>query len=114
MFDHSLSRITNDVAAVACAKRTSRFVYRNGSTRQHLLAVWDRSGTPSDTNVTAMAQITLTGSAIKEPVWVDLISGRICEFPAERVTRTGDTVVFKDVPVYDAPVLVAEKALVVK
>lgn len=35
-------------------------------------------------------------------------------FPAERVTRDGDTVVFTDVPVYGAPMLLAEKALVIK
>jgi hypothetical protein len=114
VFDSTLTRVTNEVAAVACAKRTSCYVYRNEATGQHLLAVWDRSGTPSDTNATVSAQITLTGCALKEPVWVDLVSGRIFEFPAARVSREGDTVVFREVPVYDAPVLLAEKALVVR
>jgi hypothetical protein len=114
VFDHALTRVTNEVATVECAKRTACYVYQNRETGRHLLTVWDRSGIPSDTNATVSAQITLKGCAIKEPVWVDLISGRIFEIPAERVTRDGDTLVFKDIPVYDAPALVAEKALVLK
>ena len=78
------------------------------------MAVWDRSGTPSDTNTTVAARITVKGCTIKEPVWVDLVSGRIYAFPTERVTREGDVLVLNDVPVYDAPVLIAEKRLVTK
>lgn len=114
VFDHALTRITNEVATVECAKRTSCYAYQDKATGQCLLALWDRSGTPSDTNTTVAARITLKGCTIKEPVWVDLVSGRIYAFPAERVTREGDALVLNDVPVYDAPVLVAEKELVTK
>ncbi len=114
VFDDTLARVTNDVATVECARRTSCYVYQNKVTGQQLLTVWDRSGIPSDTNATVSAQITVRACTIKEPVWVDLVSGRIYEIPAERVARDGDTLVFKDIPVYDAPVLVAEKGLVLK
>ena len=114
IFDHTLARVTNDVATVECAKETSCYVYQNPKTGQQLLAVWDRSGTPSDTNTTVSAQIAVKGCTIKEPVWVDLISGRVYAFPSDRVECKGDAVVFKHVPVYDAPVLVAEKGLVVR
>lgn len=114
VFDHSLERVTNAVATVACANRTSYAVYREKATGRQLVTLWDRSGIPADSNATIPATVTVAGCAMKEPVWVDLVSGRIYAFPADRVTRDGDTVVFRDVPVYDAPVLLAEKALVVR
>ncbi len=114
VFDNRLVRVTNDVATVECAKRTACFVYQDPVTGQELLTLWDNSGVPSNTFETVTAQITVKGCTIRDPVWVDLVSGQIYEIPAERVTREGATVVFKDVPVYDAPVLVAEKSLVVK
>jgi hypothetical protein len=114
VFDSTLERIATDVATVACERRTACFIYQNPATQQQLITLWDASGVPSNTFQTVSAQVTVKACTIKEPVWVDLVSGRIYEFPADRVTRDGAAVVFKDVPVYDAPVLVAEKALVVK
>jgi len=101
-------------AAVECAKKTDCFVYENPATQQQLLTVWDGSGTPSNSFATVSATITVKNCTIKSPVWVDLVSGGIYEFPAGRVARDGGSVVFKDVPVYDAPVLIAEKSLVLR
>ncbi|HNX34071.1 MAG TPA: beta-galactosidase [Kiritimatiellia bacterium] len=114
IFDNTLVRVTGDAAAVACAKKADCFVYENPATQQQLLTVWDGSGTPSNSFATVSATITVKNCTIKSPVWVDLVSGGIYEFPAGRVARDGGTVVFKDVPVYDAPVLIAEKSLVLR
>ena len=114
VFDSTLDRVTEPVVAVMYAKGTASFVYRNKSTGQHLVVLWDNSGTPDDAFVTRPAQVVVKGQAMKEPVWVDLVSGRIYEIPAERVTTAGGFTIFKDVPLYDAPVLIAEKGLVLK
>jgi hypothetical protein len=45
---------------------------------------------------------------------VDLITGGIHTIPAKQIVRDGDKVIFKDIPVYDAPVLITEKSLVMK
>ena len=114
VFDNTLARVKGDAARVECAQPTASFVYQNPETRQQLLTVWCNGVVPSNSVETVAATITVKACTIKEPVWVDLVSGRIYEFPAARVSRSGDAVVFKDVPIYDAPVLIAEKALVVK
>jgi hypothetical protein len=44
-------------------------------------------------------------------VWVDSITGGVHEIPAEKVARDGDTWIFKDIPIYDAPAFIADKAL---
>jgi hypothetical protein len=64
--------------------------------------------------VTRPAQVVVKGITFKEPVWVDLVSGRIYALPANRITSAGGFTILKDVPLYDAPVLIAEKASVLK
>ena len=49
---------------------------------------------------------------IAEPVWVDMITGRVCEIPLESVRAEGGETVLFDVPMWDSPVLVADRAAV--
>ena len=46
---------------------------------------------------------------LRDPVWVDLLSGRVYDFPAERVVPCRSCVRYLDVPVYDSPCLLAER-----
>lgn len=79
-----------------------------------MIVLWDNSGTPDDSFLTHPAQVEAKGITINEPVWVDLVSGRIYEIPADRIAKTDASIVFKDIPLYDAPILIAERALVLK
>ena len=47
---------------------------------------------------------------MKEPVWVDLFSGRVFEIPAANVLVHSCGVNFIDVPMYDSPCLIAERS----
>ena len=114
VFDDTLERVKQPAVAVMYDKSTASFAYRNKTTGQGLVVLWDNSGTPDDAFVTRPAQVVVKGLAIREPVWVDLISGRIYEVPADRVQTAGGFSIFKDIPLYDAPVLIAEKELVLK
>jgi len=110
VFDDTLERVKQPAVAVMYDRATACFAYRNKKTGQSLVALWDNSGTPDDAFVTRPAQVVVKGLAIKEPVWVDLVSGRIYEIPADRIVKAGAFTIFKDIPLYDAPVLIAEKA----
>ena len=72
---------------------------------------WDKSAVPSNGNETVSAILTTPKIELKEPVWVDTITGGIYELPMERMIVEGEKLVFKDVPVYDAPTLIADKSL---
>lgn len=72
---------------------------------------WDQSGTPQNTNDTIPATFKVKGVKFTEPVWVDVLTGDIYEIPAAQVSVEGDTTVFIDLPVYDAPVFVTDKSL---
>lgn len=114
VFDDALERIEGPVVGVMYEKRTASFAYRNKATGHCLVAAWDNSGTPDDAFATRPAQVVARGVAILEPVWVDLVSGGIYEIPPDRVLKAGEFTIFKDIPLYDAPVLIAERALVAR
>ena len=114
VFDDTLERVKEPVVGVVYDKSTASFAYRNKNSGQNLVVLWCNSGTPDDSFATRPAQVVVKNLAIKEPVWVDLVSGRIYEIPADRIVKTGEFVIFKDIPLYDAPVLIAEKKLVLK
>ena len=112
VFDDTLERVQDASVVITSDKSTAAFAYRKKSSGQHLVVFWDDSGTPDDAFVTRPAQVSIKGLPIQQPVWVDLVSGRIYEIPADRIAKEGEQVVFKDVPLYDAPVLITEKALI--
>jgi hypothetical protein len=114
LFDDTLERVKESGVTVTYDKSTACFVYRNKATQQNLIVIWDNSGTPDDIFVTRPAQVESKGFTINEPVWVDLVSGRIYEIPADRLTKDGAATLFKDVPLYDAPILIAERSWVLK
>jgi hypothetical protein len=114
IFDNTLARVPDADIIVDYKNPTSAYLYNKKAGGGQLLVLWDRSAMPSDEVVTGSAGISVKGCTIKEPVWVDLVTGRIYEFPQERISRDGDTTTFSDVPIYDAPVLIAEKALLMK
>ena len=50
------------------------------------------------------------GEPLRDPVWIDLLTGRVHAFPRENVIPCRDRVRYLDVPVYDSPCLIAERA----
>jgi hypothetical protein len=111
VFDDTLQRVQGPVIKVSYDKPTACFAYRNKTTGRNLIVLWDNSGIPDDSFVTRPARVEVQGLAVKEPVWVDLVSGGVYEIPADRVTTADGTTVFRDVPLYDAPVMIADRAV---
>ena len=52
------------------------------------------------------------GEPLNDPVWIDILSGRVYEFPKERVVKCRACVRYLDVPVYDSPCLLAERTAI--
>ncbi|MDX9868816.1 MAG: beta-galactosidase [Kiritimatiellia bacterium] len=114
VFDSALARVTGPVVSVMSERPGACFAYRHAATGAALVVLWDRSATPDDAFVTRPVQVTVKGLTFREPVWVDLVSGRIYAWPKDRTLRVGEFTLFRDVPFYDAPVLIAEKDTVIR
>ena len=112
VFDDTLERVKEPAVAVMHDRGAAAFAYRNRETGRGLAALWDNSGIPGEAWETRPAQVVVRGLAIEEPVWVDLASGRVYEFPAGRIVRADGFTIYRDLPLYDSPVLVADRSLV--
>jgi len=84
---------------------------REGGTRVEYDAVIDtKSGRPSDSLTTREVIFEWGGRLLKDPVWVDLITGWVYEIPAENQIRHADGITFVRIPAYDSPCFVTERA----
>lgn len=69
-----------------------------------------RFSRPGDSFVTRPAVFRYTGARLKDPVWVDLLTGRVYAYPQAKQIVTKGGVRFLDVPVYDSPCLITERS----
>jgi len=73
-----------------------------------LAFVWYNDAIPDDTLAWDRVSVTLP-VAFKEPVWVEMVTGRVFVLDKADVSVSGGATQFRSLPVWDAPVLVAER-----
>ena len=75
-----------------------------------LITLWRASDTPGKRPDLENVVLTISDAAFTEPVWVDVLSGRVYAIDASLwETRDGGTA-FSRLPVYDSAVVIAERA----
>ena len=111
IFDSTLEPVSPDHAAVFFKRNCARFPFAGTAGQGNLLAYWDRSDAPGDAVVPENGDILFRDFPFDEPVLVEMISGKVYEIPADRISKAGEYVAFRDMPVMDSPILIAEKRL---
>ena len=86
----------------------SAFAYRHKQTGVSLITIWSHEARPADNYTPKPTTVTVEGR-FTQPVFVDLITGKITEIPKANWSKTGNTVTFTNIPVPDYPVLIADK-----
>lgn len=66
---------------------------------------WDASEMPRDENITKSAKVTVKGSPVQNPVWVDLLTGNVYKITDDRISFKKGTTTYS-VPVYDSPAFI--------
>ena len=64
---------------------------------------------PGDSFETRPAVFNYAGAPLEDPVWVDLLTGRVYAFPKQDMLVHSCGVTFVNVPVYDSPCLLTER-----
>ena len=67
---------------------------------------------PGDSFELHPIELTAAGKPLSDPVWVDLMTGRIYEFPSESLAPDGDSTTYFSVPAYDSPCMLTERSVV--
>lgn len=114
IFDNRLSRIRDFSFTSAnegvTSKTLSAFAYADAQGRT-IVTIWDRTGRPADTKIRP-TDFAFPKASFKSPVLVDMLSGAVYEIPKSAWEQKDAGCAFKGVPVYDSPVLVAERELI--
>ena len=77
-----------------------------------VLLVWYSHRIPSDALVFDTVRLSVPGVAFSDPVWMDMITGRVYEIDRKDVKTRDETTEFGRLPLWDSPVLLAERAQV--
>jgi len=114
VFDNNLVRQQDYDCTIECDQPITWFAYRHGQADCDLLVFWNGTTFPVDTNDTLPATIRVAGGKFADPVWVDVITGRIHEIPEECKSLADGKMVLTKIPTYDAPVIITDRKLVLK
>lgn len=83
--------------------------WTTGEWRQHGGAWKMNDVRPMDDCSTRPAVIEWAGVPLEDPVWLDLMTGRVYAYPKAKLLRRTDGTTFLDVPVYDSPCVLTER-----
>jgi hypothetical protein len=97
--------------SVECKKEVAWCAFKDKKTSLDLVAFWDGTGVPGNRFDVLRTTLAVIKGRFQDPVWVDLLTGGVYAIPAEKSTAAGCSYTFRDVPVYDSPVVLTDKGL---
>lgn len=109
LFDDEL-KLDSAIHLQSSFENQSYFSYTHKKSRGSLITIWQNEDRPADNYEAKGTTITVEGGQFKNPVFVDLINGKVYQFPKGAWMNEGNKYIFKDVPVPDYPVLIADKS----
>ena len=110
IFDDSLVRVTNFPCTASVTNPVAAFAYA-GKTADQVVTLWFKGAMPSDSNSKTPVDLTFLASRFTTPVYADLRTGEVYSIPKANWSRAGEGVVFRQIPIYDSPILIAEKGI---
>jgi hypothetical protein len=109
VFDNTLRRIDKYAwASDPKFRNVAVFAYAKPSGKQ-VVTVWLSGKPPTKDYPTRRAAFTFARGSFADPVYVDMLSGKVYGIPRAKWSRDGEAHTFKDVPVGDWPVLIADR-----
>ncbi len=111
IFDDTLERIADCSFESNTTNKLTVSAYRSKTAGAQLVAIWFGGSPVAETNATTPVNFTFKAAQFKEPVLVDLLNGRVRGVPASNWKQEADGCSFRGIPVYDSPVLIAERTL---
>ncbi len=108
LFDEQIELIKNKPTTNQSSVYT--FQYQHRQNKGSLATLWSGEARPAETYEPKATTITIEGS-FSNPVYVDLITGKIYEIPREKFKKVGKQTIFNEIPVPDYVVLIADKSV---
>ena len=78
---------------------------------QQIFTIWVDEYIPTNRNEVQSVNFSLLNGKLDKPVYVDILTGGVFEIPESQIVRKGNLITFRGLPVYDAPILVADASI---
>ncbi|MBW3630744.1 MAG: hypothetical protein KY464_15810, partial [Gemmatimonadetes bacterium] len=108
-FDHTLERIPH-YPYTGGSDTLALFGYRKKGTDEQVVTIWKSGSTPSNSNEKTAMAFTFAAAKFSDPVYVDLRTGAVYDIPEGSWSHDGTQHAFRDIPIYDSPVLIADRS----
>ena len=95
-----------EYASTAARELTVAGFQRNGTS---VALVWYKDQIPSDELKWDLVDLTIQKAVFKDPVYVEMITGKVYGLDKSAWKSAGDGVGFSQLPVWDSPMMIAER-----
>jgi len=112
IFDDTLQRAPEYPFQTTALRGVTLTGYRRQSDGAQVAAFWFHDAPPADANGVSLVDLTLQNGKFVEPVLVDLRTSTVYSIPSEFWKQESTGAAFRDLPVYDSPLLIAERSAV--
>ncbi len=110
IFDATFRRIQDFPWTSTSLRGLSVSAYQREQDGAQVVAYWFSDAPPAQANGVTLADLAVRHGRFKEPVLVDLRTSTVYAIPASRWSQAADGARFKDLPMYDSPLVIAERA----
>jgi hypothetical protein len=113
VFDDRLQRIADYACEISGAGQDdsfSVFAYQSPEGKQ-VATIWRTADPPGQRPQMDRVTLILDRGRFADPVWVDMLTGGVYEFPQGAWRQEGSRSICRDLPVYDSVVLIADRSL---
>jgi hypothetical protein len=111
VFDDTVQRIPEFPFTSTALRGLAVSGYRRAGDGAQVVALWFHDAPPAEANGVSLADVTLKAGKFTEPVLVDVRTSTVYALPRDRWEQGSAGTVFRALPLYDSPMLIAEKAL---
>ncbi|TRX60163.1 hypothetical protein FNH22_08940 [Fulvivirga sp. M361] len=112
IFDHTFERIPNYSYKTDIDSSLAVFGYRKKYFDQQLVAIWFDAYVPDSSIKKVPANFQFNNGIFENPVYLDVRTGKVYNIPSDQWEKNGTHYIFKDIPVYDSPILIVDKGLI--
>ncbi len=116
LFDASIVPVRDSTPTTSTTEKLALHAYHHRETKQPLVAAWLNGDIPNESLEPKPTDLTLRSNQFREPVLADLRTGKIYAIPSAHVLRDTSTgnLTLRRVPLYDSPIIIAEKSLLLR
>lgn len=111
VFDFTLEPVQNYSYQCQSERELSVYGFSHFLSGFQAVAFWFCDEWPTDSLETTNLDFTFPGGNFTRPVLVDLRTGIVYEIPDKNYQKNGTHYTFKNIPVYDSPILIIEESL---